>query len=146
VVVVGGGILENRIAPLGGGVVESGAHPMSAARLGELQDHVAFAAFPRRLREAEGGVLRRPVGEAVMVFRRQHHVPRSGLLRGGDPLVAVELRGVERFGEHRLAIPISVPFMEAPNAEVQEDSEFPVLVFELTRGRQGGRRHQFVLQ
>ena len=80
------------------GQVEAEADAAAPAGLRRLAHHVAPAVFVGAVFHAMLGVPALPQAEAVVMLGRQDHARHARGLDGLDPLVAVQLRGVEDRG------------------------------------------------
>ena len=92
----GAGERKVRVVPVAGGVIGSEANASFFAGGGKFLDHVPAKG---RIYNVVVRLLRIPKAKAIVVLGGEHHVFHAGGLGDGDPLVGIELNGIELFVE-----------------------------------------------
>ena len=115
--------------------IDAELESVPAAGIGQLPHQIPLAAAPRGVLHAVLGIGRRPETEPVVVLGREHHAFHSGGPERPHPLVAIQIRRVER-RSRSIAVP---PFHVVERIEpvMDEGVGFQLLPSELT-----GIRHR----
>ena len=113
-------------APLRRRIIQADFQSILAAGVDIFAHDVALAVLPGRGCDGVIGVFGRPVGKAVVVLAHEDGVGRARVLNRADPLLAVQLLGVERLGGHGAVVPVLMAEEEAADTEMEEHAVFPV--------------------
>ena len=87
------------------------------AGIGQLAQHVAFAAAPRAARDGVGRQRRGPQAEPVVMLGRDDDATKTGLLEDAHPLPRVERRRVEERGILAAAPPLDISERVRPEVD-----------------------------
>ncbi len=125
--------------------VETEFHAIFIARLTEGLDYVALSVHPCRRFHAVVGRSRWPEAEAVVVFGCKHHEFEAGILERLDPLVGVEISGIEHIGIFCTVAPLAVG--ECVDSEVEKCGHLKILPCKLFgRGHEIGSHFDALLE